>query len=252
MSMTRLLNVVALLGCLATSAFAEEQQISVSAIDSGRLYADYTFGDCCTLDAWDSQPNPIWTDNCGTMGGYCSDGRDVANWMFQIPELPEGTELLEVRLKVYRQSGSAGNATLKIRGSDSSGLGIASAQQAYSYPDQSQTVYFSNGLLQSFELPMSYFVDPDREPYLIVSVYRSSVLGIFNGGIYTPKLELAYENPTPPCAGNLDGNDIVDAADLGIFLALWNSSNADADFNGDGTVDATDLGLLLARWGACP
>ena len=250
--MTRLFNVVAIVGCLSTSAFAEEQQISVSAIDSGRLYADYTFGDCCSLDAWDSQPNPIWTDNCGTMGGYCSAGRDVANWMFQIPELPEGTELLEVRLKVYRQSGSAGNATLKIRGSDSSGLGIGSAQQAYSSPDHSQTAYFSSGLLHTFVLPMSYFVDPDHEPYLIVSIYRSSALGLFNSGIYAPKLDFAYENPTPPCPSDLDGNDIVDAADLGIFLALWDTTNADADLNEDGIVGSEDLGLLLSAWGQCP
>ena len=56
----------------------------------------------------------------------------------------------------------------------------------------------------------------------------------------------------PPCLADLDGNDIVDAADLGIFLALWNSTNADADFNGDDYVDANDLGLLLVAWGDCP
>ena len=99
--MKYLFNIVAVVGCLSISALAEEQQITVSTTDSGRLYADYTFGDCCTLDAWDSQSSSVWTDNCGTMGGYCSDGRDVALWTFEVPELPEGAELLEVR-QVHR------------------------------------------------------------------------------------------------------------------------------------------------------
>ena len=250
--MNHLINVAAIVGCLSTSALAEEQQITVSTTDSGRLYADYTFGDCCTLDAWDSQPSSIWTDNCDTIGGYCSAGRDVALWMFPIPELPEGAELLEVRLKVYRQSGAAGNATLKIRGSESSGLGIYSAQQAYFYPDQSQSVYFNYGGLHSFTLPLSHFVGPDLEPYLIVSIYRSSVLNFLNSGANAPKLEFTFDVDTaPPCDPDLNGDGVVDATDLGIFLAYWGPKPHGGDFNNDGVANAADLGILLAAWGEC-
>ena len=73
-----------------------------------------------------------------------------------------------------------------------------------------------------------------------------------NHGKSKPRLVITYSVPEPPCLADLDGNDIVDAADLGIFLALWNSTNADADFNGDDYVDANDLGLLLVAWGDCP
>jgi hypothetical protein len=55
--------------------------------------------------------------------------------------------------------------------------------------------------------------------------------------------------------GDITGNGQVDAADLGILLAVWNTngkSNPEADINGDGTVDAADLGLLIANWGPCP
>ena len=234
-------------------AFAEEQQIAVSTVDSGRLYADYSFGDCCTLDAWDSEPNPIWTDNCGTMGGYCSDGRDVANWMFQIPQLPEGAELVEVRLKVYRQTGSVGNATLKLKGAGSSGLGIYNAQQAYFYPDQSQDVYFSSGLLHAFVLPLSYFVESDLDPYLIVNIYRSSVLSFINSGNYAPKLEFIFDVETgPPCDGDINEDGVVDGSDLSQVLGYWGSSSALHDLDGSGLVDGADLAVVLGDWGGCP
>ena len=251
--MKYLFNIAAVVGCLSISALAEEQQITVSTSDSGRLYADYTFGDCCTLDAWDSQSSSVWTDNCGTMGGYCSDGRDVAFWTFEVPELPEGAELLEVRLKVYRQTGAAGNATLKMTGSASSDLGVYSAQQAYFYPDQSQNAYFTYTSLHSFTLPLSQFVGPDVEPYLIVSIYRSSVLSLINSGAHAPKLEFTFEDdPTPPCDPDFNGDGVVDAADLGIFLAYWGPKPHAGDFNNDGSADAADLGILLSKWGACP
>jgi hypothetical protein len=60
---------------------------------------------------------------------------------------------------------------------------------------------------------------------------------------------------TPPCPGDITGNGQVDAADLGILLAVWNTngkSNPAADINSDGTVNAADLGLLIANWGPCP
>ncbi len=250
--MTHILRILAMVGFLSTSALAEEQQITVSAIDSGRLYADYTFGDCCTLDAWDSQPSSIWTANCGTIGGYCSAGRDVATWMFQTPELPEGAEFLEVRLKVYRQSGSAGNASIKIKGAGNSNLSIGSAQQVYSYPDQSQNAYFSSGALHSFVLPSSYFANPELDPYLMVAIYRSSNLGFYNSGAYIPKLEFTFDvEPDPPCDPDLSGDGMVDASDLGIFLAYWGPKPTGGDFNDDGVANSKDLGILLASWGPC-
>jgi hypothetical protein len=56
------------------------------------------------------------------------------------------------------------------------------------------------------------------------------------------------------CPGDLDNDGTVDAADLGLLLALWDtddSGNTGADMNGDGIVASADLGLLLAAWGKC-
>lgn len=52
----------------------------------------------------------------------------------------------------------------------------------------------------------------------------------------------------PGVPGDLNGDGRVDGADLGIFLALFGTSNAAADFDGNGIVDGGDLGFLLASW----
>jgi len=55
------------------------------------------------------------------------------------------------------------------------------------------------------------------------------------------------------CPSDLDGNGVVDGADLGALLNAWGSCpNCPADLNGDGVVDGADLGALLNAWGSCP
>ncbi|HMN97702.1 MAG TPA: di-heme oxidoredictase family protein [Phycisphaerales bacterium] len=54
------------------------------------------------------------------------------------------------------------------------------------------------------------------------------------------------------CPGDINGDGLVGAADLGALLAAWGSAEPLADLDGDGVVDAVDLGVLLAAWGACP
>ena len=53
-----------------------------------------------------------------------------------------------------------------------------------------------------------------------------------------------------PCPSDLNGDTIVNGADLGIMLGDWGGS--ERDLNGDGIVNGADLGLLLGAWGACP
>ncbi len=52
----------------------------------------------------------------------------------------------------------------------------------------------------------------------------------------------------PACPGDLNGDRMVDSADLGILLAAWQFS-AGGDLDGDGDTDSADLGILLANWG---
>ncbi len=54
------------------------------------------------------------------------------------------------------------------------------------------------------------------------------------------------------CAADLNGDGVVDGADIGVFLQGWGSDSSRLDFNCDGAIDGADLGLLLAAWGPCP
>ncbi len=57
----------------------------------------------------------------------------------------------------------------------------------------------------------------------------------------------------PECPGDLDGNGMVDGADLGAMLAGWGDcQGCSGDFDGDGRIDGLDLGQFLASWGLCP
>ncbi len=47
---------------------------------------------------------------------------------------------------------------------------------------------------------------------------------------------------------DLDGNGVVDGADLGMLLTAWGTSSCVHDLNGDGTVNAVDLGVMLLAW----
>lgn len=48
--------------------------------------------------------------------------------------------------------------------------------------------------------------------------------------------------------GDLDGNGIIDGADLGLLLAAWGTGDVAADLDDSGVVDGADLGALLALW----
>lgn len=52
-------------------------------------------------------------------------------------------------------------------------------------------------------------------------------------------------------AADLDGDGVVDGADLGMLLGAWGVARIGepADLDGGGTVDGADLGILLGAWG---
>ncbi|MCH2161988.1 MAG: hypothetical protein MK085_08970, partial [Phycisphaerales bacterium] len=63
-------------------------------------------------------------------------------------------------------------------------------------------------------------------------------------------LQINCEPFNNPCPSDLNGDDAVDGADLGLMLSQWGADGS-ADLNDDGVVDGADLGLLLAAWGNC-
>ncbi len=65
---------------------------------------------------------------------------------------------------------------------------------------------------------------------------------------------LTIDGPPPAtCAGDLNGDALVNGEDLGLLLGNWGACTACiADLNGDGLVNGEDLGIQLGSWGACP
>ena len=63
-------------------------------------------------------------------------------------------------------------------------------------------------------------------------------------------LNLLCEPFEVPCPEDLNGDGIVDGADIGLLLAAWGEAG-DGDINNDGDTNGADIGLLLAAWGEC-
>jgi hypothetical protein len=62
----------------------------------------------------------------------------------------------------------------------------------------------------------------------------------------------AIARVSPQITGDLNGDGVVDGADLLILLANWGAcppKHCPADLNNDGMVDGADLLILLANWG---
>ncbi len=56
-----------------------------------------------------------------------------------------------------------------------------------------------------------------------------------------------------PCASDLNGDGVVDTADLGALIAQFGTPGTGADLNNDNIVDTADLGILIGEFGAiCP
>ncbi|MBL9149374.1 MAG: DNRLRE domain-containing protein [Phycisphaerae bacterium] len=66
-------------------------------------------------------------------------------------------------------------------------------------------------------------------------------------GSTKPLLTITYAPPPPPMPEDLNGDDLVDGADLGILLGQWGSTG-NANIDGVGVVDGADLALLLGAW----
>ncbi len=68
-----------------------------------------------------------------------------------------------------------------------------------------------------------------------------------------PKLSVTFvrpdEPPPPPNdPGDLNGDGLVNAADLAIVLGKWGTSDPLGDANGDGLVDGADMAVVIGNW----
>lgn len=51
-----------------------------------------------------------------------------------------------------------------------------------------------------------------------------------------------------PISADLDGNGLIDGADLGLLLGNWGAKESKYDLNQDGNVNELDMNELLKQW----
>ena len=78
----------------------------------------------------------------------------------------------------------------------------------------------------------------------------------YNGTEYPdPSVQIfsfMLNNAKSSCPADFNHDRVVDAADLGMLIANWGSSESFYQLDGTGPVDGGDLGMLIGAWGACP
>jgi hypothetical protein len=68
--------------------------------------------------------------------------------------------------------------------------------------------------------------------------------------LLTPAL---WAGANPPCPSDLDGNGVIDPADIGLVLLDFGAcSGCSTDLDQSGAVDTADISLLLLDFGDCP
>ena len=60
--------------------------------------------------------------------------------------------------------------------------------------------------------------------------------------------DFVYRAPPPPCQADLNGDGVIDNADIGAFVALFLAQDPSADFNADGIVDNADIGAFISEF----
>ncbi|MFG0305112.1 MAG: GC-type dockerin domain-anchored protein [Phycisphaerales bacterium JB040] len=57
--------------------------------------------------------------------------------------------------------------------------------------------------------------------------------------------DFVFRAPAPPCPADLNGDSVLDNADIGAFVSAFLGQDLLADFNGDGVLDNGDIGAFV-------
>lgn len=65
---------------------------------------------------------------------------------------------------------------------------------------------------------------------------------------FSPEVDAVADVAPEVRSPDLDGNSVVDAADLAMLLAAWGTHDSPADLDGDGVVASPDIAVMLSAW----
>ncbi len=90
-------------------------------------------------------------------------------------------------------------------------------------------------------------------PYIIGPQYRGVVVAGNTGmGGHNTIPTSAATFCCTPCFADLNGDRLIDGADLASLLSAWGTVGGAGDINRDGAVSGADLTELMSAWGTCP
>ncbi|HUU84431.1 MAG TPA: right-handed parallel beta-helix repeat-containing protein, partial [Phycisphaerae bacterium] len=99
----------------------------------------------------------------------------------------------------------------------------------------------------NYAVPPGITTDLDGNPRFVDDPYMPDT-----GSGTPPIVDMGAYEFQADCRGDLNGDRLVDHADLGILLAAWHSTG-EGDLDCDGHTGHHDLALLLTHWGEeCP
>ena len=181
----------------------------------------------------------LWVTLIGPINDYV-----ITNTTFDITYVSDGaTPASDIQLHGTAMV-DGGFAEFVVTGAD---LGFGSGPGTFQGTFDTDAL---NGVAwESFLLP----------PYSIVDLQIDAVNGGIQGSGYVVDSYITCEViPAPPCEppsvceADLDGDGVVNAADLAQLLGSWGAcEDCPADFDGDAVVNAADLAQLLGNWGPC-
>ena len=238
---------------LGTSLHAETEIIEVPATTSALLWSNYTIWDCCDVGSIAINPTSMNVHTCGTMGGYCSSGKDIAMWLFELPDLPEGAVILHTTLTGRITSGG-GSGILRMSGTNAQSISVTSGMNTFNNPNTSQNVYWPSGnftqILNLDENDSTWAYD-----YVMVAGYRSTSMTFSNSGSDAAKMLFLVDIPDA-CEADMNADGYVNVTDMLQLIESWGSCNpgpnsCNADLDGDSYVNISDLLILIDSWGSC-
>ena len=186
------------------------------------------------------------------------DGRFIVG--FNVTENGDGTYRYEYA--IYNHTSDLCGSSLSIpkaAGASITNVGFKDIHHhsGEPYDTTDWTAEVSKGAI-TWSVGTTYAADPDANALRWSTLYNfwfdsdtppaacEVTLGLFkNDGSAT--FAGAIPAGTPPIAGDIDGNGIVNGADLAAVLAYWGTPQGDID--GDGTTNGSDLAILLGNWG---
>ena len=227
---------------------ADANQISAIAIapsDSATVYLGYNNGKIYrSTNALD--PSPAWTTISGPFGG----GLPSNAWVSSIAVDPNDTDTAYCTLSTFGvahvyQTTTGGSSWQRI---DQALPDIPAHWIAIRECDSNQLYLGTElGVFVSDDAGATWTPGGMGLPNVIVESLdfrdeNTLVAFTYGRGVYVSSL-LAC------CPGDLNGDGIVDTADLGVLLGQFGTANSLADINGDGVVDTADLGILIGAFG---